>query len=75
MKLSRALAFGLLLAPVVAGCATEGPYYHTSRYERERVEARRVLNERLSHCLTEECRARARQDYDLRMAQIERYRM
>jgi hypothetical protein len=68
LAVALAPAFGL------SGCAT----YPTreQRYYNAREAARRHLERRLAECgYYEPCRARARSDYDIRMAEIERYRM
>jgi len=76
MKLLRLMGLAVALAPIVgaSGCAT----YPTreQRYYDARAAARRHLERRLAECgYYEPCRARARADYDIRMAEIERYRM
>ena len=74
MKLIKTLGLALALAPSLGlfGCYTT----REDRYQHARYEARRHLDRRLAECgYSEECRARARADYDLRMAEIERYRM
>lgn len=76
MKLIRTVGLALVLAPSLGlyGCA----HYPTreERYYNARQEARRHLERRLAACgYDEPCRARARSDYDIRMAEIERYRM
>ena len=73
MKLLRLMGLTIAIAPLF-GCA----HYQTreERYQESRAAARRQLERRLADCGWDEpCRARARQAYDLRMAEIERYRM
>lgn len=76
MKLLRLMGLAVALAPTLglSGCAT----YPTreQRYYEAREAARRHLERRLAACgYDEPCRARARADYDIRLAEIERYRM
>jgi hypothetical protein len=74
MKLMRLLGLALALGPSVGlfGCYTT----REQRYQDARAAARRHLDRRLYECgYNEPCRARARADYDMRMAEIERYRM
>ena len=78
MRRLTILGFALSFGPALGllGCVTPRVSYREQRYEEERAEARRILDRRLYECgPSTECRARARRDYDLRMAEVERYRM